>query len=82
MNEENSVVTVPDEETVVETGDSSMALDVFAEVSEVETVEVEHPFLTTSFEDYSVSEGLLLVIVLILVVKFCIDVLRRGFYWL
>ena len=82
MNEENVVAVVPDEENVLETGDSSMALDLFAETSEVETVEIEHPFLTTSFEDYTVSEGLLLTIVLILVVKFCIDSLRRGFYWL
>lgn len=57
-------------------------------VDDPETVEtavsavVEHPFLTTDFSDYSVTEGLLLMILLALFVFAVFRILRRGFRWL
>lgn len=52
----------------------------------VETMEViedtSRPFLTTSFEDYTVTEGLLLMILLLAFLMFCIKVLKGGFSWL
>ncbi|MEA4934757.1 MAG: hypothetical protein VB071_14410 [Lawsonibacter sp.] len=52
----------------------------------VETLEVtedtSRPFLTTPFEDYTVTEGLLLIILLLAFFMFCIKVVKGGFSWL
>ena len=58
-------------------GDTSEEIEVLAEV-----VEVERPFLTTSFEEYSVTEGLLLMILLLAVVMICVKMVKGGFFWL
>ena len=56
--------------------------------SEPETVEIveeavqDHPFLTTRFEDYTVTEGLLLLLLLCMFLSFCIKLIRGGFSWL
>lgn len=51
-----------------------------------ETIEmvVEEPrlFLTTPFEEYTVTEGLLLTLVLLVVVSFLVKTVKEGFYWL
>lgn len=45
-----------------------------------ETVIIEdRPFYTTSFSDYSVTEGLLLLIFVILLVQFFFNLVRRWF---
>lgn len=41
-----------------------------------------HPALTTNFEDYTVTEGLLLLLLVCVVAKWSVDMLRRGFSWL
>ena len=41
-----------------------------------------HPFLSTSFEDYTVTEGLLLLLLLLAFLSFCIKLLKEGFSWL
>lgn len=61
--------------------------EVLAASSEAtETVEVmevpERDFLTTPLDDYTVTEGLLLLIVLILFFSKLSKVLKEGFYWL
>ncbi len=43
---------------------------------------VYHPFLTTPFEDYTVVEGLLLLILLLFFISGCIKMLKEGFSWL
>lgn len=49
----------------------------------VEVMEVpERDFLTTPLDDYTVTEGLLLLIVLILFFSKLSKVLKEGFYWL
>lgn len=58
-------------------GYSSEETEVLAEV-----VEEDRPFLTTSFEDYTVTEGLLLMILLLAVVVICVKLVKGGFYWL
>lgn len=40
------------------------------------------PLLTTSFADYSVTEGLLLLLVLGLVLSVCVKMVKGGFAWL
>lgn len=44
-----------------------------------ETVETDRPFLTTPFENYTVTEGLLLTIVFLLIVGFIWKEIRRLF---
>jgi hypothetical protein len=52
----------------------------------IETMEVledtSNPFLTTPFEDYTVTEGLLLTILMVAFIMFCINVVKGGFSWL
>lgn len=40
------------------------------------------PFLTTDFSEYSVTEGLLLLLVLFLFIKQLSVIIRRAFSWL
>lgn len=47
-----------------------------------EPVEQDRPFLTTPFEEYTVSEGLLLMILLLAVVMICVKMVKGGFFWL
>lgn len=41
-----------------------------------------HPFLSTPFDDYTVTEGLLLLILLLFFIAGCIKLLKEGFSWL
>lgn len=47
-----------------------------------EVVEPERLLLTTPFEEYTVSEGLLLILVLLVVLSFCGRLLKGGLFWL
>lgn len=42
----------------------------------------DHPALTTPFEDYTVTEGLLLLLLLSVFVAACMKMLKGGFAWL
>lgn len=50
----------------------------------LETLEhtVVHPMLTTSFQDYTVTEGLLLALLLSVFLSACVKMLKGGFAWL
>jgi len=72
---------VTDEEIVVESLDPASTEEEITEVVEVVGVE-DRPFLTTNFEDYTVTEGLLLLVLLFGIVMACIKLLKGGFYWL
>lgn len=50
--------------------------------TETVALTVDHPALTTSFEDYTVSEALLLLLLLFAFVSACARMLRGGFSWL
>ena len=52
--------------------------EVFGEVVEVE----DRPFLSTPLNDYTVTEGLLLIIAVLLIFGFIRDALKGGFWWL
>ena len=43
---------------------------------------VDHPVLTTPFEEYTVSEALMLLLLLCAFVSACARMLRGGFSWL
>ena len=83
MNDENSSTVLPDQGDILAAEDLAAALDPVADpVTMVGEVVQERPFLTTSFEEYSVSEGLLLMLLLALFVSLCWKMLKGGFYWL
>lgn len=52
-----------------------------AHVENIETV-VAHPFFTTAFADYTVSEGISLLILLVLLLSFLIKCIKEAFSWL
>ena len=41
-----------------------------------------HPMMTTNFADYTVTEGLLLLILLLFVIEMCVRMVKGGFSWL
>lgn len=50
----------------------------------LETMEttVVHSALDTPFEQYTVTEGLLLILLVLLVVSWCVKMIKGGFSWL
>lgn len=56
-------------------------LERLAEVEQAQTA-AERPLLTTPFEDYTVTEGLLLLLLLSVFVSACARMLKGGFAWL
>lgn len=71
MTEEENVVV---EETTV-------VLDEPVEVILVD-VSDERSFMTTPLNDYTVTEGLLLLILIMMIVKFVAKAVKEGFRWL
>lgn len=56
--------------------------DAAADTVEVVAAESARPFLTTPLNDYTVTEGLLLCILLFLVLGKIAKIIKEGFYWL
>lgn len=52
------------------------------QVAEIQLSADDKPLLTTPFEDYSVSEGLLLLLLLSRFLSACYKILRGGLQWL
>lgn len=76
-----SLPEVPQEPIPAAASDTVMEL-VLERLEAIQTQTSPHPMLTTSFEDYTVCEGLLLLLLLFLVISFCVKMLRRAFAWL
>ena len=83
LEENTETGEIPGEPVVVEEvsgpSNSDMALEL------LETIQKDvspHPFLTTDFADYTVTEGLLLLALLLSVISLCIKMLKEGFSWL
>ena len=57
-------------------------MDKLLEYAETIQFTLDHPALTTSFQDYTVTEGLLLLILLAAFAAACIKILKGGFSWL
>ena len=68
----------PAEPAVVQVEGMDQLLD-HMEVIEAELV---HPALETPFEDYTVSEGLLLLLLVLLLLSWCVRMIKGGFSWL
>lgn len=53
-----------------------------AELAEVVEVDVDRPFLTTPLNEYTVTEGLLLLILLFFAGRSVMGWIKEGFFWL
>ena len=73
---------VPEEETEPEPLEVAGTDETIRLLETIQTQLTPHPFLTTPFEAYTVTEGLLLLLVLAAFAGCCIKLLRRGFSWL
>ena len=73
---------VPEEETEPEPLEVAGTEETIRLLETIQTQLTPHPFLTTPFEEYTVTEGLLLLLVLAAFAGCCIKLLRRGFSWL
>ena len=73
---------VPEEETEPEPLEVAGTDKIIRLLETIQTQLTPHPFLTTPFEEYTVTEGLLLLLVLAAFAGCCIKLLRRGFSWL
>lgn len=71
------------EETTEETPEEEVTEEpeTYTEVVEV-VADDTHYFLTTDFADFTVTEGLLLCIFLVMFLKVIGDAIKEGFYWL
>ena len=67
--------------TALMEGTSEELPEVYTEVVEV-VQDDTHYFMTTHLDDYTVTEGLLLLILVLLVVKWIGQAIKEGFYWL
>lgn len=70
--------------SMLEDTSSAEAVQLLSEIK-AELIQADldpHPLLTTSFADYTVTEGLLLLVLLGGVVSACCKMIRRGFEWL
>ena len=69
--------------TEVDTGPMEIkGMDKLLTYAETVQQTLDHPVLTTSFQDYTVTEGLLLLILLAAFAAACIKILKGGFQWL
>jgi len=59
-----------------------IGMDKLLEHAETIQQTLGHPLMTTSFRDYTVTEGLLLLILLAAFAAACIRILKGGFQWL
>ena len=65
----------------IDNADAELTEDVEQEET-VETAEIDHPFLSTPFSDYTVAEGLLLALVLTVIITAVIKFVKGCFSWL
>lgn len=66
------------------TGEEGMTSDVDGLQEAVGDIQqmLDHPLMTTSFQDYNVTEGLLLLLLLSVFIAACAKMLKGGFSWL
>lgn len=72
-----------EEELPVDTGPMEIAgMDQVLQHLETMEVTMVHPALETPFEDYTVTEGLLLLLLVLVIVSWCVKMIKGGFSWL
>lgn len=71
-----------DDKTEESLGKIEKHLDKIEDYTVIITQTLYHPALTTSFADYTVTEALLLLLLLSAFISACARMLRGGFSWL
>lgn len=82
MNEDTMENVSPDTGDVLAIEDTGTEMATLSETVVGEVVESDRLFMTTPFNEYTVSEGLLLLIVLLTVIQMCVKIVKGGFWWL
>lgn len=80
----SEVPEAPASEALFNNGEPIQVIGMDTALKRLETIQqtVDHPALTTSFEDYTVTEALLLLLFLSAFVAACVKMLKGGFAWL
>ena len=72
-----------EEELPVDTGPMEIAgMDQVLQHLETMEATMVHPALETSFEEYTVTEGLLFLLLVLVIVSWCVKMIKGGFSWL
>ena len=72
-----------EEELPVDTGPMEIAgMDQVLQHLETMEATMVHPALETPIEDYTVTEGLLLLLLVRVIVSWCVKMIKGGFSWL
>jgi len=79
---EEDTVAVQTELASIETEFSVEGGALAGDALEIIQQTVNHPLLTTPFQDYTVTEGLLLLLLLCFFIRICMNMVRRAFSWL
>lgn len=82
MNEDTMETISPDQGNVLAASDPGTEMVEVSETVIAEVVEPDLLFMTKPFNEYTVSEGLLLLLVLLTVIQMCIKIVKGGFWWL
>ena len=92
MEDESENFDVPDSESSLEEEPAADEVGETQQDSQPESESVTYqviqesaeprPFLETQFDDYSVTEGLLLALVLLAFLSACVRIIKEGFSWL
>ena len=81
MDENNNAAVLSDPVDLLANENASAEMEQYTETIVAEVVD-ERLFMTTPIDDYTVTEGLLLLIFLILVLQVVIRFVKGAFWWL
>lgn len=81
MDENNNATILSDPVDLLANEDTSSEMGELTETVIAEVVD-DRLFMTTPIDEYTVSEGLLLLIFLILVLNLVIRIVKGAFWWL
>ena len=81
MDENNNAAVFSDSLDLLAVEDASPEMEQYTETVIAEVVD-DRLFMTTPIDDYTVTEGLLLLIFLVLVLQFVIRFVKGAFWWL
>lgn len=80
--DENNAASVPvDPVDLLAIEDPAPEMEQLSETFTAEVID-DRFFMTTPIDDYTVTEGLLLCILIVLIVQWLIRILKGGFWWL
>lgn len=69
-------------ESVTSSALEIVGMDQLLENVEMIQLTVDHPALKTPFEEYTVMEGLLLLLFVLVIISWCVKMIKGGFSWL